>query len=183
LASNGGVASASSQLSGGAPGIAIDNIKNLATTGTWKDATPDAYPDWLQVDFNGSKTINEIDVYAVKDDFSNAVDPTENETFNYYGVTSFEVQYWNGSAWMTVQNGNVVNTNKVITKLVFPAVTTTKIRVVVNSAQASYSRIVELEAWTTGGSNYIVPTDSNGGEDSSKTFVETLSEWLGNILP
>jgi hypothetical protein len=183
LASNGGLASASSQLSGGAPGIAIDNIKNWATSGTWKDATPDAYPDWLQIDFNGSKTINEIDVYAVKDDFSNAVDPTESETFNYYGITSFEVQYWNGSAWTTVENGNVVNTNKVITKLVFPAVTTTKIRVVVNSAQANYSRIVELEAWTTGGSNYIMPPDPNGSEDNSKTFVETLSEWIGITLP
>ncbi|MBA2736966.1 MAG: hypothetical protein H0U50_09305, partial [Pyrinomonadaceae bacterium] len=67
LATNGGVASASSQLSGGAPAIAVDGIKNWATSGTWKDATPNSYPDWLQVDFNSSQTINEVDVYGVKD--------------------------------------------------------------------------------------------------------------------
>nr|MBA2737519.1 M20/M25/M40 family metallo-hydrolase [Pyrinomonadaceae bacterium] len=148
LATNGGVASASSQQSGGAPGIAIDGVKNWATSGAWKDATANIYPDILQVDFNGGKTINEIDVFAVKDDFSNPVDPTEVETFNYYGITSFDVQYWNNSSWTTVPNGSVVGNNKVVTKLVFSPITTTKIRVVVNNAQAGYSRIVELQAWT-----------------------------------
>jgi hypothetical protein len=157
LATNGGLASASSQLSGGTPSIAVDGVKNWATSGAWKDATPDSYPDWLQVDFNSSKTINEINVYAVTDNFSSPVNPTEGETFNYYGITSFDFQYWNGSAWTTVQNGNITNNNKVITKVVFPAVTTTKVRVVVNSAQASYSRIVELEAWT-GGTVTSTPT-------------------------
>jgi hypothetical protein len=151
LASNGGFASASSQLPGGAPSIAVDGVKNWATTGTWKDATPDSYPDWLQVDFNGNKTINEIDVYSVTDDFSNPTNPNDASTFNYYGVTSLNVQYWNGSSWVTVQNGNLVNNNKTVAKIVFSAITTNKIRVVVNNAQANYSRIVELEAWTSGG--------------------------------
>jgi pimeloyl-ACP methyl ester carboxylesterase len=145
LAANGGVASASSELSGAF--VTIDGVRNWATTGAWKDATADVYPDWLQVDFSGSKTIGEIDVYAVKDDFGNATDPTESETFSVYGITNFDVQYWNGVDWVTVPNGNVVNNNKVITKLVFPGITTTKIRVVVNNAQSSYSRIVELQAW------------------------------------
>jgi len=35
------------------------------------------------------------------------------------------------------------------TRLTFPAVATTKIRVVVNSSLANYSRIVEVEAWGT----------------------------------
>jgi hypothetical protein len=98
--------------------------------------------------FNGSKTIDEIDVYSVKDDFNNPADPTEFETFSVYGVTNFEVQYWTGASWQTVPNGSVINNNKVWRKFSFPAVTTTKIRVTVNNAQASYSRIVELEAWT-----------------------------------
>ncbi|MBA3785456.1 MAG: discoidin domain-containing protein [Acidobacteria bacterium] len=161
LTSNGGIASASTQSNGGAAGIAIDGIKNWATSGAWKDATPNSYPDWLQVDFNGSQTINEIDVYGVKDDYSNPVDPTESETFNYYGLTGFDVQYWNGSGWMTVANGGVINNSKVITKIVFPAVTTTKVRVVVNNAQANYSRIVELEAWTFTGSVTPTPTPSS----------------------
>ena len=148
LAANGSIASASSELSGA--GVAIDGIRNWATSGTWKDATPDSYPDVLQVDFNANRSISEIDVYAVKDDFTNAVDPTETETFSAYGVTNFEVQYWTGANWQTVPGGQVSNTNRVITKVVFSPITTTRIRVVVNNAQASYSRIVELEAWSSG---------------------------------
>ncbi|MCU1289140.1 MAG: type domain protein, partial [Acidobacteria bacterium] len=60
--------------------------------------------------------------------------------------TDFEVQYWNGSSWTTVQNGKVAN-NKVLTKIVFPAVTTNRIRVVISSGQSGYSRLVEVEAW------------------------------------
>jgi hypothetical protein len=158
LANNGGFASASSQLSGGAPSIAIDGIRNWATSGTWKDATPDNYPDWLQVDFSGSRTISEINVYSVTDDFTNPADPTEASTFNSYGVTNFEVQYWTGATWATVSGGNVTNNNRTIKKLVFSPITTSRIRVVVNNAQASYSRIVELEAWSSDGGVTTTPT-------------------------
>ncbi len=174
LASNGGFASASSQQSNGAASIAIDGIRNWATSGAWKDATPDAFPDVLQVDFNGSKTINEIDVYAVKDDYSNPTDPTEYETFTTYGITSFNVQYWDGSNWLTVPNGNIVNTNKVVTKLVFSAVMTTKIRVVINSARANYSRIVELEAWSAVGNNETQISALN--LHNSKDVIQALIE-------
>ncbi|HEX8267630.1 MAG TPA: BACON domain-containing carbohydrate-binding protein, partial [Pyrinomonadaceae bacterium] len=108
-ASSGATATASSQLSGGEASRAIDGVRNWATTGTWKDSTADVFPDWLQVNFNGSKTINEVVLYSVKDDFGNSSDPTEFETFSGYGVTNFDVQYWNGYGWTTVQNGNVFN--------------------------------------------------------------------------
>jgi len=176
MATNGGSASASSQQSNGAPSLAIDGIRNWATTGTWKDATPDSFSDWLQVDFNGNKTINEIVVYGVKDVFSNAVDPTDAETFNYYGLTSFEVQYWNGSGWTTVPGGSIVGNNKVVNRVTFTPITTSKIRVVVNGALASYSRIVELEAWS-GSSNYILPPlpEQNGSKDD-----KTSPDWVSN---
>ncbi|HEX8288578.1 MAG TPA: discoidin domain-containing protein [Pyrinomonadaceae bacterium] len=158
LASNGGVASASSQISGGEPSRAIDGVRNWATTGTWKDSTADSYPDVLQVDFNGNKTINEIAVYAVRDDFGSNIDPSEYETFSAYGITNFEVQYWNGSYWLTVPNGSVSYNNRVVTRITFPAVTTNRIRVVVYNAQANYSRIVELEAWSGSGTTNPTPT-------------------------
>ncbi|HEX8265600.1 MAG TPA: Ig-like domain repeat protein, partial [Pyrinomonadaceae bacterium] len=98
LASNGGVASASSVFNDdGAASKANDGVRVWATSGAWKDATANFYPDWLQVDFNGSKTINEIDVYAVRDDFWNTAEPMLGETFTTYGITDFDVQYWNGS--------------------------------------------------------------------------------------
>ena len=101
------------------------------------------------MDFNGSKTIGEIAIYSVADDYSSTIEPTENTTFSLYGLRSFDVQYWNGSAWVNVPNGNVSSTDRVVTKLVFSPVTTNRIRVVVNYAEAGYSRIVEVEAWTS----------------------------------
>jgi hypothetical protein len=50
---------------------------------------------------------------------------------------------------VTVQGGAVANNNKVWTKLTFPAVQTTRVRVLVNGAMASYSRVVEVEAHGT----------------------------------
>jgi hypothetical protein len=147
LSSNGSTAFASSTISGSSPLIAIDGIRNWATTGAWKDDTPGTYPDVLEVNFNASRTISEIDVFAVKDDYWNQTDPTANETFATYGITDFQVQYWKGSSWQTVPNGSITNNNKVITKLTFAAVITNRIRVVINAAQSNYSRIVELEAW------------------------------------
>lgn len=158
LTSNGGVASASSELS--AASIAIDGVRNWATTGAWKDATADSFPDWLQVNFNGSKTINEIDVFAVRDDYTNAIDPTEETTFTLYGITDYNVQYWDGANWTTVPGGNIIANNKVWKKITFTPITTTSIRVFINNAQASYSRIVELEAWS-GGTSTDIPTPSN----------------------
>jgi peptidyl-Asp metalloendopeptidase len=149
LAANGALAQASSVLS--SPMIAIDGVRNWATSGAWKDATADSYPDWFEVAFAGNKTIDEIAIYLVRDDYLNPTDPSETETFSSYGVTAFEVQYWTGTAWATVPGGSIANNNRVLRKITFAPITTTRIRVVVNNAQASYSRIVELEAWTTNG--------------------------------
>ncbi|HEX8289175.1 MAG TPA: PKD domain-containing protein [Pyrinomonadaceae bacterium] len=183
-AANGAVATASSQLTGGAPSIAIDGVRNWATTGAWKDSTPDIYPDWLQVDFNSSKTINEIFVYAVKDDFSNPADPDSNTTFSIYGITNFEVQYWNGWDWTTVPNGSVTNNNRALTKLTFAPITTTKIRVVVNAAQSSYSRIVELEAWNGIGSiSADSILDENADVQSVSNFGRNFYDAESLFLP
>jgi RHS repeat-associated protein len=58
------------------------------------------------------------------------------------------VQYWNGSAWATVPGGSVTGNNKVWRQFNFSAITTNKIRVVVNGgADNLLSRVVELEAW------------------------------------
>jgi len=63
------------------------------------------------------------------------------------GTLDFDVQYWNGSAWLTVPNGSVTGNDKAWRQFTFSAVTTTKIRVVVNNSRNNYSRIVELEAY------------------------------------
>jgi peptidyl-Asp metalloendopeptidase len=150
LASNGGIASASSEYSAGYPVSSVNDGDrkgiNWGSGGGWNDATANVYPDWLEVDFNATKTINEIDVFTLQDNYPNPVDPTLTDTFAQYGITNFDIQYWNGSAWITAPNGSIVNNNKVWTRLTFPAVQTTGVRVVVNASSASYSRIVEVEA-------------------------------------
>jgi RHS repeat-associated protein len=104
--------------------------------------------NWLQVDFNGSQPIGEIDVFTIQDNWQNPSEPTEATTFSSYGLTSYEVQYWDGSAWLTVPNGSVSGNNKVWRKFTFSPIATNKIRVLTHASGDGYSRVAELEAWT-----------------------------------
>src|SRR5439155_655075 len=103
---NGGVASASSAYGTGYPVNAVNDGDrkgvNGGSGGYWNDATAGAFPDWVQVTFNGSKTITEIDVFTLQDNYFSPVDPTQAMTFSLYGITDFQVQYWTGTAWALV---------------------------------------------------------------------------------
>lgn len=152
LAANGGVASASSTYSSDFPTDSVNNgdRKGLVwgSGGGWNDNTLSAWPDWLEVDFSGNKTINEIDLFTVQDNFQNPVEPTDTLTFSLYGITAFDVQYWNGSSWAPVPGGSVTGNNKVWRQFTFTEITTAKIRVVINGAvDNKYSRIMEVEAY------------------------------------
>ena len=166
LASNGATATASSTFSSSYPASATINGDrkglNVDSGGIWVDGTTSTYPDWLQVSFSGSKTINEIDVFTLQDDLYNPVEPTENKTFSSYGIVDFQVQYWNGSSWQTVSGGSVTGNNKVWKKFTFSNITTDKIRVNVTSALNSRSRITELEAYESGGGGTSYTYDSAG---------------------
>ena len=120
--------------------------RNWGAGGGWNDATAGGFPDWLQVDFAGPKTISEIRVFSVQDNFTAPVEPTPTQTFSLYGLTSFTVQYWDGGQWLTVPGGTVTGSQQVWRSVSFPAVTTTRIRVIVNAAVDWYSRIAEVEA-------------------------------------
>ncbi len=151
LASNGGVATASSTYSSSYPVSAIiNNIRtgaNWGVSGGWNDATANAWPDWVQINFSGSKTIDHVVVYTVQDNYANPVEPTDTMTFSLYGITAFTVQGWNGSAWVNL--GSVSGNNLVKRTVNFAAYTTDRIRINVTAALASYSRITEVEAWGT----------------------------------
>jgi RHS repeat-associated protein len=108
----------------------------------------DAYPDWLEVDFNGQQTINEIDVFTCQDDYAAPSEPTLAQTFTLYGLTAYEVQYWTGSVWAGVPDASVTNNDKVWRKFTFAPLTTSKIRVLTSAGLASYSRLTEVEAWS-----------------------------------
>lgn len=157
LRANGGTATGSSEYyTNGFPAASAINGDRTggnwgSGAGGWNDGTRDVQPDSLEVAFSGAKTIDEIRLYTLQDQFTNAQEPTANMTCTVYGNLDFDVQYWNGSAWVTVPGGSVTNNDKVERVFTFPAVTTTKIRVVVNAARVHFSRIVELEAFGAGG--------------------------------
>ena len=149
LAANGGVASASSSLGTGYLPSAANNGDrtglNWGTGGGWKDATANAYPDWVQINFNGAKTIDHVIVYSMQDNWQSPVEPSNSLTFTLYGITDFQVQGWNGSAWVTL--GSVAGNNLVKRTVSFAATATDRIRINVTGALANYSRITEIEAW------------------------------------
>ena len=134
---------ASSTINGDRKGV------NWGSNGGWLDAPPaNSFPDWLQVDFEGEKTINEIDVFLVQDNYTNPSEPTETMTFSLYGLTGYEVQYWNGTTWQNILGASVTGNNLVWRKFMFTPLTTTKIRVLTNASPDGYSRLVEVEAYT-----------------------------------
>lgn len=86
--------------------------------GAWSTAAA-GLPAWLEVQFNGSKTITEIDVVTLQDNYNAPVEPTETMTFSSYGLSGYDVQYWNGSAWVTISGGSVTGNNKIWRKFSF----------------------------------------------------------------
>ncbi len=122
--------------------------------GGWNDGTGNAFEDDLVITFNGSKTINEIDVITIQDTYNNPSEPNIEMTFDKIsgvGITNYEVQYWEAgevNAWVTVTNGHVIDNNYVWRQFTFTPVETTKIRLLIHAALGGYSRVIEVEAWT-----------------------------------
>jgi Ricin-type beta-trefoil lectin domain-like/Calx-beta domain/Pregnancy-associated plasma protein-A len=169
LSSNGAVASASSiHPSGNFPVAAVNNgdrkAMNWGSGGGWKDNTPGDYSsDIVQINFPAFNFVSQINVFTLRDNYQdNQTPPTLSETFSTcensgYGITEFDVQYWNGSLWVTVPGGLVRDNNKVWRQLTFPEVWAGAVRVQVHGAARfttaiNYSRIIEIEAYgqTTG---------------------------------
>ena len=142
---------ASSSYSAAYPVSAVNNDERKGagwgSGGGWNDATAGAYPDSVQILFDGNKTIDRVVVYTLQDNYNSPIEPTDALTFTKYGITDFTVQGWNGSAWVTP--GTVSGNNLVKRTVSFAAFTTDRILVNVTSALASYSRITEIEAWTS----------------------------------
>jgi carboxypeptidase family protein len=155
LSSLGSVATASTtHSSGNFPALsAINGDRTGATWGTsaggWNDGTRNAYPDIFEVQFPVTESINEINVFTLQNNWTTAGQPTLDSPATGEGILDFVVQYFQGppnSVWVTIPNGNVTGNDKAWRRFTFPAVTTTKIRVVVNNSRNNWSRIVEVEA-------------------------------------
>jgi Tol biopolymer transport system component/subtilisin-like proprotein convertase family protein len=184
---NGGIARASSTYNGNfSVNGTIDGDRkgtNWGNGGGWNDATANSYPDWLQVDFNGTKTLNEINIFTVQDNYSSPSAPSAGMTFTQYGITDFAVQYWDGSTWVMAPNSHITDNNLVKRQLSLPGVTTTSIRLVVNNSQGSYSRIVELEAYGVPSAQTIIPPPSNVALASRGATITASSSYSSGLFP
>jgi hypothetical protein len=136
--------------SGYAPAGAINGDRRGTPWGFgagWNDATPNGFPDWLEVQFNGPKSISEVDVFSVQDNYTSPGVPTLSMTFTLYGLTTFDVQYWTGGAWQTVPGGAIAGNNLVWRQVTFAPVTTDRVRILVHNALGTWSRIAEVEVY------------------------------------
>ncbi|MCM2265304.1 MAG: discoidin domain-containing protein, partial [Desulfuromonadales bacterium] len=145
---NGGVATASSTMSN--PVIALSSVNDGDRKGIkfWADNTLNVSPDWVQITFNGQKTIDEIDVFNIQDNYASPSEPTAGMTGTANVNTAYYIQYWNGTTWVTVSGGSITDNNKIWTTFKFSPVTTNKILVVVTGMSGVWSRIAEIEAYT-----------------------------------
>jgi hypothetical protein len=115
--------------------------------GGWNDGTRGAWPDMLDVNFNATRSISEIRVYTLQNNWQTAGEPTLTTSCSGEGILDFEVQYWNGTDWVTVPGGTVTGNDKAMRVFTFPTIATSQVRVKVNNARNNWSRIVEVEAF------------------------------------
>ena len=187
LATNGATAAASSFFNGNYPPEAAINGDRKGAgwgngAGGWNDASQGVYStDWVRIDFNASKSLNEVNLFTLRDGFSTkTTPPTLTETFNTAdntgsGIIDFDVQYLSGSGWITVPGGAVRANNRVWRQFTFTSpIVTTAIRVSVHKGAVwttipnNYSRIVEIEA-ISNSINVALP--SNGGSVTASSVI------------
>lgn len=185
-ASYGATATASSEITPNysASGV-IDGNHTGAGWGTgvgWNDATAGVYPDSLEINLGITQQLSEIDVYSLQDSYQSPVEPTDTLTFNYYGLTDFQVQVPDGAGgWTDVEGGLVSNNNLVKRRFVFTTpVSTDRIRVLINnSADGVYSRVVEIEAFSC---NPQVVMRPGRTRVSALLWQEQPPLWLSRLL-
>lgn len=191
---NGGSAVASSTADDYTVDAVIDGDRkgiNLTSGGAWRDDTPGVFPDSIQVDFSAMKVIDEIVVVTQQDAWWNPVEPTDAMLFFNNGITSFEVQFWNGTAWQTVPLGVVTGNNRVMRRFVFTSVTTDKIRLLITAAKLPVSTVVEFEAYGIPASSDPNPTPTpspNGDVEAALAargifFDESNNVGFGTTTP
>jgi len=148
----GGTATASTTKAGYDPRTVIDGERrgiNFLTGGGWASAAP-TNNDWLQVDFGDFKYISEIDVYMLRDDFTNPEPIGSDLTFSKdkYGLIDFAVQYRSKfGEWVDLEpGGRVTGNNKVLRQFTFRELRTKQIRVLASMTPDGYTRLTEVEA-------------------------------------
>jgi len=151
LAANGAVAAASSTGFGDAGFSSADKLIDDTRSGVdsyWTDDTTDEFPDVVQINFSGNKTIDRVVVYSVQEELNHfgGIDPSDTDTCYVYVLVDFTVEGWNGNNWVTLAT---VTDNELCKRTVtFAPFSTDQIRINVTVTGGwSWTRIAEVEAW------------------------------------
>jgi hypothetical protein len=134
---------------------AIDGSKDTR----WAPSDEQSKDWWLEVNFGTNQTFN-----------STLID----EAFNR--VTSYSIEYWNGSAWTTCVSGSSIGTNKVDK---FDPVTSSCVRLSIGSVSSATPSICEFETHLDDGPN-LTHSDSlivqNGRKGSHAIYLNSPNE-------
>ena len=151
LASSGAVASASSSGWGDFELSSASKLIDDRRSGFdsyWTDDTYDDFPDVVQINFFGRKTIDRVVVFSVEEELNDfeGIDPTDTDICSVYGLVDFTVEGWNGNNWVTL--GTVTDNELCKRTVTFAPFSTDQIRISVTAVGGwSLTRIAEVEAW------------------------------------
>jgi hypothetical protein len=146
-----GTASASSTLNANFPASAANDGDRKAyehgAGGSWADATPNVWGDWLEIAFDSPKSISRVTVTFLHNNFNvTPTEPTVTETCTTYGVKSYEIQVFNRlGVWQTV--ASETNNDKCLREHVFSPVRGSKARILIHEGYYQYSIVAELEVY------------------------------------
>lgn len=143
----GATATASSTFSTFVPDNAINGVRhtnNNINSGSAAWIGGAGTPKWIEVDFNQTRTIDTVNVFTLADALNYNTDPTLADTFTFYGLTAFDIEYWDGADWKLLQA--VTGNNKVWYQIEFSPLVTEKIRLHNCVGADGEARVVELEA-------------------------------------
>ena len=192
-AANGATVRAPSVYSANYPAAALINGDRrgapFGAGGTWIDATGGVFSDWVEVTFAGPKTIDEIAIFGIQNDYYNPVAPTPGLACNWCGMSDYTVQYWTGSAWLAVPGGVVRGNALVWRTLTFAPITTASIRLLVESSRDGWSQAAEIEAYEISGTNtppvVSLTSPANGSTATalaSFTLAATATDAQGPVV-
>ncbi len=143
----------------------------------WVAAPSPEGTDWFEVDFGAERRVQEVALYFLDDADGPRVEATgEVEASGFPDLpgaagptvrppASYDVQHWDGSAWADVprqSRGPEAPAGRRANRITFPAVATTKIRVVLHHQQGATSGLTEIEAWSADALPLAAAGDSSG---------------------
>lgn len=171
LASAGSTVTSSGELdSTGTPDDAVINGDrtggNSITSGgfTWASLVdPEDTPQWVEVAFNATRSISQVDVIGVQNGTSFALEPVLQEPQSLNTLYDFKVQYWDGAAWVDIVD--ITGNTDAWRSFFFDAISTTKIRLYITDAAQERAYVAELEAWLEGLNPHkvVIEGDSRAG--------------------